>query len=146
VVDSTKPRKLTNDEYFKIAHQQIEHEDDLINHRVTWLILGEAIFFASYFQVMVSTGDTAMRSHAWLLIVLGIAMCMVISVSIIAAVANLYTLRHKLTGFYVYEDFPIPNVTSTKQLQVIRLAGLFTPLTLPFVILVVWILLLVVRW
>lgn len=44
-----------NDEFIvdgKRARSQIEHEDNLIDHRMTWLILSNTFLFAGFFLVV----------------------------------------------------------------------------------------------
>lgn len=40
--------KMTDLEFFKQTRDQIKHEDNLINNRVTWLIAVQAFLFAAY--------------------------------------------------------------------------------------------------
>jgi len=36
-------------DYYKIVRSEIQHEDDLINQRVTWLVYTQAILFGAFF-------------------------------------------------------------------------------------------------
>lgn len=126
-----EPRDLTPEEYGSLVRQQIAHEDDLINHRLTWLIIGESIFFGSYAQAAESQ-----RGH----FVGGLALIMsfVIYMSLLAAVLNLYWLRGYLTGTVRYRDCPVPNVSGGLKYQLIRALGLATPVLLPPIFIFAW--------
>ncbi|WP_376987220.1 hypothetical protein [Bosea sp. R86505] len=39
--------KLSLSEQIKIAHEQIRHEDGLVNHRLSWLLTIQGLLFAS---------------------------------------------------------------------------------------------------
>jgi hypothetical protein len=41
-------------EYYSIVRSEIEHEDDLINYRLTWLTYTQAILFAAFFAIGVA--------------------------------------------------------------------------------------------
>jgi hypothetical protein len=115
---------------------------------MSWLITGEAIFFGFYFQVAATEQHTrSAQSHADVLGWVAFSMSCLIYASIIAAVSNLASLRKELDGFCMFqldsgEFAPIPNVSAWARHRVVRAAGLVTPVVLPPIFMLAWLLLL----
>jgi hypothetical protein len=132
----SQERQLTRDEYFELVESQIYHEDELIGQRLTWLMTSESFLFG-FHNISSNTVIARGGSH---LPVLGIAISVLIYVSILAAVINLSMLRRKLDGFVEFRadgrDWPVPNVTPSH--WPIRYAGLLAPCLLPILFIVAW--------
>ena len=68
---------------YRALRDQWTHEDNLVNHRLMWLILSEGLLFTAY-------GNLTRAGHAWLVFgfpVFGMVVAAVIGVSIFAALA-----------------------------------------------------------
>jgi hypothetical protein len=76
-------------------HRLFHHEDDLINHRLTWLIGSESLLFTGYAVLVsgVASGSVA-QTVRWLPL-LGIAVAGTIWVGILGAVAASLILKRR---------------------------------------------------
>lgn len=66
---------------YHALREQWTHEDNLVNHRLMWLILSQGLLFTAY-------GTLTVDKHRWLVIgfpVFGMAVALVIGISIFAA-------------------------------------------------------------
>lgn len=80
---STTPASISplDWELYRALREQWTHEDNLINHRLMWLILSQGLLFTAY-------GTLSTAKHKWLIIgfpLFGMAVAGVIGVSIYAA-------------------------------------------------------------
>jgi len=70
-------------DHYRALREQWTHEDNLVNHRTTWLILSEGLLFTAY-------GSLVSAKTTWFIYsfpLFGIAIAAVIGVSIYAALA-----------------------------------------------------------
>lgn len=81
---STDPQnKLPDWELYRALREQWTHEDNLVNHRLMWLILSQGLLFTAY-------GTLTTAKLSWLVFgfpFFGMAVSAVIGVSIFAALA-----------------------------------------------------------
>ena len=70
---------------FNTIRRVIEHEDSLINHRFSWLILAQSFLLAAWFSYASGGG----HPHEKLFALAGLASCILPYVSILAAVCAL---------------------------------------------------------
>ncbi|MEY5097969.1 MAG: hypothetical protein RJA36_688 [Pseudomonadota bacterium] len=73
---------------YSALREQWTHEDNLINHRLMWLILSQGLLFTAY-------GTLSLEKHRWLVIgfpAFGMAVAAVIGISIFAALASAETI------------------------------------------------------
>jgi hypothetical protein len=76
-------KQLPDWELYRALREQWTHEDNLVNHRLMWLILSQGLLFTAY-------GTLSTAKLHWLVIgfpFFGIAVAAVIGVSIFAALA-----------------------------------------------------------
>ena len=76
-----QPAALPDWDLYHALREQWTHEDNLVNHRLMWLILSQGLLFTAY-------GTLTFDKHRWLVIgfpVFGMAVAAVIGVSIFAA-------------------------------------------------------------
>ena len=134
-------KPCTDEEYVRMRHQ-VEHEDNLVNHRVSWLVTSQALFFAAY-----AIGFTASTTNSilpaddlkrvlLLIALLGLCSAILTSMSIAAAVAALTKLR--LIGRTSTLRPPLASENPT------RFFGMVPPMALPLLFIFVWALLVVV--
>jgi hypothetical protein len=146
--DESDFRTLSRQQYFEIVSEQIQHEDELINQRLSWLITGESIFFGFYAQILATAASnpktfgitlTHVRIIGWVAFIT----CLLIYLSVLAAVWNLSLLRKQLDGFCSFSEdgriCPIPNVMPGH--WPIRYLGLVAPIVIPVVFMLAWMIL-----
>lgn len=74
---------------YRALREQWTHEDNLVNHRLMWLILSQGLLFTAY-------GSLTLDKHRWLVIgfpVFGMAVAAIIGVSILAALDATEAIR-----------------------------------------------------
>lgn len=75
------PTTLPDWELYHALREQWTHEDNLVNHRLMWLILSQGLLFTAY-------GTLTIDKHRWLVYgfpLFGMAVAAVIGISIFAA-------------------------------------------------------------
>ena len=76
-----KPQALPDWDLYHALREQWTHEDNLVNHRLMWLILSQGLLFTAY-------GTLSFDKHRWLIFgfpLFGMAVAAVIGISIFAA-------------------------------------------------------------
>ena len=137
---------LSEIDRYRLVRQQIEHEDNLVSQRLSWLLGSQSFLFTAY--AISLNGPTQIRSkqleaHLGLLLVIlplvSIISAFLIWIAVLAGTWTMYKLRR------IYErEFAqsfgnqIPPVQST---GLALLMGHFAPMILPLVFMVVWLLL-----
>lgn len=79
--ENNSPDELPEWDLYRALREQWTHEDNLVSHRLMWLILSQGLLFTAY-------GTLTMDKHRWLVYgfpVFGMAVAAVIGVSIFAA-------------------------------------------------------------
>ena len=141
------PVPLSALEYYNLMRERIEHEDNLVVQRLSWLVASQSFLFTAY--AIVTNGLTAQPaqpacSHFMeqlqllfqFIPVVGTLTSVLIYVSILAAVAAMRRLRNSYRSrFGKDDDLPIQTHPS------IRLFGYSAPLLLPLVFTIVWLVL-----
>jgi hypothetical protein len=86
------------------------HEDDLLNHRVTWLLLSQTLLFAAYGVCLAAPTDPKFPQEIERLVavipLLGIALAVAVS----AAIAGAYFAQRSLERLLIAEPLSVPNV------------------------------------
>jgi hypothetical protein len=144
----TLPRPLSPLEYYTVIRNRIEHEDNLIMQRLSWLLASQSFLFTAYAIALsgLSSAPLAATNALMgqekllfqLLPIVGILTCGLIYLSIIAAVQAIRLLRQS------YRSRFGPEETSLSEIMVatpIRRLGLAAPLWLPPVFILVWLIL-----
>ena len=142
------PQKISPLERYQIFRNRIEHEDNLVLQRLSWLMASQSFLFTAYAIVTngmttsPATGGNIFVNHLLTLVriipVVALLNSLLILVSILAALKAIRELRHK------YEKHPetleaIPLQTS----KTARTLGLSAPVLLPLLFVAVWLFLLV---
>lgn len=136
-----KAYAIAPDEYYKIVRSEIQHEDDLINHRLTWLVYLQTIFFGGFFLLGSSTSVslehwTKARSF---IVAIGLASSVAALAGIFLAARAIRALRwrfldqlaaHKADA----QEYPDPVVSSFSNLLGLTIAN-----AIPLVLLLGWI-------
>jgi hypothetical protein len=135
-----KAYKFTAMEYYKIVRTEIEHEDDLISQRLTWLVNIQAILFGALFLLLTGGAPPALRDRLSLTILAVVGVSDVILIfGIVLAFAAVRRLRSR---FYEQlalqkenpEEYPDPVVSNWG-----NIFGLVVALALPVLFFVAWV-------
>lgn len=129
---------------YHILRDQIQHEDNLITQRLSWLMASQAFLFSAY-AILLNAPERAMSPFArqqqeWLITAipaLAVGSAMLIYVSILAgvrALKNLHRDAERTCGAAGAES-ALPPIQGT---AFTRLAGLTSPMLVPPLFISVW--------
>jgi hypothetical protein len=136
---------LSGLEYYQLIRQRIEHEDNLVVQRLSWLVASQSFLFTAY--AIVLNGLTAspppaaaalMHQQARLsrlIPLVGILTCALIYVSIVAGVRAIGALRRRYRSRFPSDETDLPGIQTDGRT---RALGLVAPLLLPLVFIGVW--------
>ncbi len=135
-------------EYYKIIRSQIEHEDNLINQRLSWFIAAQAFLFTAYAILLNAPTDVRAQKFAtqqnlllFLVPVVAIGMSILIYTTIFAATIAMAHLRRLLESrVQEKERARLPPVQGYR---FTLLLGQAAPILIPLLFIVIWILLLI---
>ncbi len=111
--DSRYNKKL---ELYKILRSQIQHEDSLVNHRLTWLLVTQAFLFTGYFATLNTYLDTTKKleqKDVWFIIIMflipigGVFLVFFSFRSIIGAFEAIKAIRKYWYGNFPEEGLPL---------------------------------------
>ncbi|MBT0570945.1 hypothetical protein KIK84_11440 [Curvibacter sp. CHRR-16] len=125
---TTPPQPLPDWEIYRALREQWTHEDNLINHRLMWLILSQGLLFTAYGTL------TTAKLH-WLVFgfpFFGMAVAAVIGISIYAALIALDEVHR------VYLEAGLERLCPLTPSQRIGNYGSLAARTLPFVFGALW--------
>ena len=141
----TQPAVLAPLEYYNLIRSRIEHEDNHIVQRHSWMVASQSFLFAAYATVLngltasPAPGAQGVTNQQMLLFrlipIVGVLTCGLIYVSIIAAVKAMTRLRHSYHSRFTEEEANLPEIQTT---TLIRRGGLSAPVVLPPVFIAVW--------
>jgi len=139
--------KISALEVYRIFRDRIEHEDNLIVQRLSWLVASQAFLFTAY--AITTNGLTSIDLKAAgryteqaallfrLIPTVAISVAVLIDISILAALRAIRQMRRLYRMREISPDVPpIQTAAST------RLLGLSAPLLLPLLFVSVWLVLL----
>ena len=145
-MEELTPPPLPELERYKLVRQQIEHEDNLVSQRLSWLLGSQSFLFTAY--AITLNGPAQIRSkeleqHIGLLLLIlplvSIISAFLIWVAVLAGTWTMYKLRRMYEREFVqFFGSRIPPVQSTGGALIL---GHFAPVILPAVFMVVWLLL-----
>jgi hypothetical protein len=141
-----KPARMDDVAFAALLRARIEHEDDLIVSRTSWLMASESFLYTAYaiaLNSMTAPGMTNVEHQARLLKLIplvGIACSVLILTGILAAIRAMAWLR-KLYRTRVPEEGTLGLAPIQTPLLNVA-AGLAAPVLLPTVFVVVWVYLL----
>jgi hypothetical protein len=142
----TEETAVASLDQYRMVRQQIEHEDNLVNQRLSWLLSSQSFFFTAY--AISLNGPTIIRSKS-LESTVGLLILLLPLVSILSAVligltvwAGMWTmqkLRHRY-GREMIQKFgdELPPIQSTGGALFL---GHFAPIFLPALFIVIWLML-----
>ncbi len=120
---------------------RLEHEDNLVNHRVSWILTSQAFLLTGY-AILLNTSvmlrsELHGRHHSllmWLIPLIGIITVLVLWLAIVGALITMRDLRAAAT---TRSGAAVNDVHGRK---ITRWLGLSAPLVIPAVFLVTWLL------
>jgi hypothetical protein len=134
-------------ENYKLFRDRIEHEDNLIVQRLTWLVASQAFLFTAYaiatngLATLDPRASGAYQEQTTLLFRLiptvAISVALLIEISILAALRAIRELRRLYQAKGTSSEVPPIQTAATT-----RLLGLSAPLLLPVLFVSVWLVLL----
>ena len=135
-------------DYYRLYRERIEHEDNLIVQRLSWLVGSQSFLFTAYAIVTngLATQPQVISPHFMeqlgllfgLIPVVGALTSVLIYISILAAVASMRKLRRSYHSRFGKEDHDLPPIMTRAP---IRLFGHSASVLLPLVFIVVWLVL-----
>jgi hypothetical protein len=142
------PESISGIQYYRIIRSQIEHEDNLINQRLSWFVAAQAFLFSAYAillnapsQLRVAGFGTQQEILFFLIPVVAIGMSVIIYITITASMLATGNLRRLLKTHMTEKDRALlPPVQGHRQTL---LLGQASPILIPFLFMISWIMLLI---
>ena len=148
-----EPRPLSTPlsglEYYHLIRERIEHEDNLVVQRLSWLVASQSFLFTAY--AIVSNGLMSQPAQPaclhfgeqlqllfQLIPIVATLTCILIYISILAAVVTMRRLRNSYRSRFGPEEDGLPPIMTAAP---IRLFGFVAPGLLPLVFAAVWLVL-----
>jgi hypothetical protein len=138
-------------EYYNLVRGRIEHEDNLMAQRLSWLVASQSFLFTAYAIALNGLAVPPLPSSVQpvvnqqmdvysLVPVVGILTCVLIYVSIIGAFKAMRELRHGYRSRFGKDEADLPAIQTN---CVTRAMGAAAPMALPLVFIAVWLFLLI---
>lgn len=121
---------------YKALRDKWVHEDNVVNHRLTWLIVSQAMLMAAYGWSLASQNQKTLKLLI-LIPIFGILFTLAIGASIIASVIA----QNRITRFEGVESWPAQYRVDTY--TPINWIGRLAAMSLPFFLFLVWLVVLV---
>jgi hypothetical protein len=142
------PESISGIQYYQLIRSQIEHEDNLINQRLSWFVAAQAFLFSAYAILLNAASQVRLPSFAAqqavlfsLIPLVAIGVCILIYITVFAAMLAMANLRRLLESHLEQEQRALfPPVQGYRQTL---LLGQALPVLMPFLFLVGWIVLLI---
>ncbi len=146
----TDPNQLSPLEHYRLVRSQIEHEDNLVSQRLSWLLASQSFLFTAYAITLNGPSQSHFKmfeTHSTLLmnllIVVGIVSALLIWASILAGFSAMKRLRQDFRKSLAGElPVGVPPLQTTGTL--LRF-GQLGPIFIPLLFMGVWLLLLLQR-
>jgi hypothetical protein len=144
----SEPITLSPVEQYHAVRSQIEHEDNLVSQRLSWLLASQSFLFTAYAITLNGPSQSHFKSFETnsillmsLLALVGIVSALLIWASILAGIAAMRQLR---AGFERNVGAGLPGGLPPIQTTGIAFrAGQFGPVLIPLLFIGVWLVLLV---
>jgi hypothetical protein len=138
----TALESISRFQYYQIIRSQIEHEDNLINQRLSWFVAAQAFLFSAYAILLNAPSQVRLQSFAKqqeilfsLIPLVAIGVSILIYVTIIAATLAMANLR-RLAKNYFEDNALLPPIQGYRKTF---LLGQATPILIPFLFMSSWI-------
>ena len=135
-------------QYYQIIRSQIEHEDNLINQRLSWFVASQAFLFSAYAILLNAPSQVRLQNFATqqeilfsLIPLVAIGASILTYITVIAAMLATANLRRLLKTHMNEKDSALlPPVQGYRQTL---LLGQASPILMPFLFMISWIVLLI---
>ncbi len=140
---------LTPLDYYNVVRARIEHEDNLVVQRLSWLVASQSFLFTAY--AIVTNGlasqpplpscihfSAQLQLLYQLIPVVGTLTSALIYISILAAVASMRHLRNSYHSRFAEDEKGMPSIMTRPP---IRLFGHSAAVLLPLVFITIWLVL-----
>jgi hypothetical protein len=142
------PESISGIQYYQIIRSQIEHEDNLINQRLSWFVAAQAFLFSAYAILLNAPSQVRLQSFAtqqeilfFLIPLVAIGVSILIYITVIAAMLATANLRRLLKTHMNEKDSALlPPVQGYRQTL---LLGQASPILIPLLFMISWIVLLI---
>jgi hypothetical protein len=132
-------------EKLEALRRRIEHEDNLVNQRLSWLVASQA-FMLTAFAILLNAPLTSLGPASYaanqlivsLLPYAAIACVIIIWVTLAGAILSMKLLRAQAAAITLPNDIPVQSPAA------IRGLGLVAPIGIPCIFLVLWVMVIVV--
>jgi hypothetical protein len=128
---------LSCERFFNLIRDNAIHEEELINHRLSWMIQSQSAFFLAFGIVGSHTATYHIHHLIQVLVIIAPVSCAVLYFAILAAIRVFY--RH----LYSYEHYFVKKSTGEHPLPPVRqqdvFLGILAPVTLPPLFIMAWI-------
>jgi hypothetical protein len=146
------PDSSTALDFYRIVRSRIEHEDNLVTQRLSWLIASQSFFFTAFAVVTGESPAPVRNKLAVLIPIVAALVATLIFCSIVAGVIAKASLRNfyrsqtlpsgdEPPAIEPYTDFTLPLIQGRNLTILLSLMG---PLGLPPIFITVWIFLLAI--
>ena len=125
-MEEAKPvlESISRIQYYQIIRSQIEHEDNLINQRLSWFVAAQAFLFSAYAILLNAPSQVRLPSFAKqqdilfpLIPLVAIGVSILIYITVIAAMLAMANLRRLLESHVNKEESALlPPVQGTDKL------------------------------
>ncbi|MCP4678351.1 MAG: ROK family protein [Deltaproteobacteria bacterium] len=136
-----KPQKIPILDQYQILRAQWVDEDQLINHRLTWLLLVQAMLFAAYLSLdRIEDRSIANSIDPQYVPWIGIIFCVLVLSSIGAGIWQMWC-RYRKWNEYCKNEYRTPGTLETPLLGARWLTlifGLATPVLTPILLMICW--------
>jgi hypothetical protein len=132
-------------QYYSLFRERIEHEDNLVVQRLSWLVASQSFLFTAYAIVTngLATQPQVISPHFMdqlkllfrLIPIVGTLTCALIYISILAAIASMRALRDSYHSRFGKQERDLPPIMTRAP---IRLFGHSASVLLPLVFICVW--------
>ncbi len=143
---STTVEELSRDDYV-FLREEMRHEDDLINARLSWLINSQSFLFGAFAITLNGSPSSKFTTYAKLNVVLvnwlpvaGILSVAVSYLTILAAILHIRTVRRLARGKYP------PNLLPLESEIFVGRMGLSGAVVTPLIFLAVWLAIILEAW
>jgi fatty acid desaturase len=136
---------LSRADLYDRLRSQIQHEDNVINIRVVWQLLGQSFFFSTYAAVLNSKGEAKnvlfQQQQELLLWAVPIAALIAGLLASMSIFSSLYTIEHLGTIYDRHTDDKDQSAKSFPSLrgpEKARVWALVPPIGLPILFILIW--------
>ena len=142
------PEGVSGIEYYKIIRSQIEHEDNLINQRLSWFLAAQAFLFTAYAILLNAPTEVRAQKFAaqqdllFLLVpIVAIGLSVLIYTTVFAAMIAMAHLRRLLESHVKEQERTVLPPVQGYRLTLVL--GQAAPILIPLLFIVIWIILLI---